>query len=207
MKIKKYKTCREYRDAIRILYKEGLNYEGYKMCLEFKSAIQNNEIEYTDNDIWSCCVVLSIGYERLGSLNMATYYAKTSLMYARNSIEFFKSKMMLGICYQLTKKYDKALEIYDNCIEMCDNSINQLNSIEFKEELKPLLECKAGFLRNKGKILGDELCIYKAINIYKQLHYDNELKNKIIQNKIDKAYKVIEDIRSKSEIKHYANAL
>ena len=206
-KKQKYKTCREYRDNIRILYKEGLYYEGYELCLQFKSAIENEEIEYTDNDLWACCIYLSIGCEKLGLFNMATYYAKLSLMYARKSAEFFKSKLMLGVCYQRIKKYKKAIETYDSCIQMCDKTIEQLNKVGCTEELKPLLECKADCLHNKGEILNDEISLYQAIKIYKALNYDGKIKNEIIQSKIKETYEHIKSLQSGSEIKHLYNAL
>ena len=43
MNIQKYKSCREYRDAIRTLYKKDLDYEGYMTCLDFQSAIQKEK--------------------------------------------------------------------------------------------------------------------------------------------------------------------
>ena len=126
MKPQKLKTGREYRDTIRILYKEEKYYEGYLKALEFKSAIQNNDIEYTNNDVWACILALSIGSKRLNKFHMATYYAKLSLKYASNTYEFFKSKTMLAICYKYINKVNEAIEIYDNCIDMCDRCFNSL---------------------------------------------------------------------------------
>lgn len=207
MNIQKYKSCREYRDAIRILYKKDLDYEGYMTCLDFQSAIQKEKIEYTNSDIWSCCMGLSIGNKRLKHINMATYYAKLSLKYASDTCEFFKSKTMLAVCYKHINKLDKVIEIYDNCIEMCDRLIRQIENTELIDELNRLLECKAGFLSNKGIVLNSEIIMYEAIEVYKRLNYRDKLENNIIKDKIKNLYEKINELQSDLEIKHCSRVL
>lgn len=190
-----YVTCQEYRDNIRLLYKEKKYLEGYSLCKEFFYNIKKNRLNWTKNDKYACYGYLSIGSKNLKKYKLSLRYAELSLKYAETYSEIINMKNIIALCYKNLGEIDLAIRIYQVNIKLCDNLLKNLQSnIECLETKDNILESKASLLANIGEITKDERYINDAIYIYKQLNINNNIKQQIIIKKIDSLYENLHEI-------------
>ncbi len=187
-------TAQEYRDQIRIHFKNQKDFEGYMLAQEFNTRIKKKDINFSQNDEYASHIYLSRGCWRLKIKQMATYHAKLALKYALEIDEVINARIMLAICYQDIGKVNNAIEMYRGCLNICNEVL--LQPLDTKD-LAKILECKARLLGNIGGITKSmceiEQSIYIYNNILQQLP-NNIIKKEMIIDRINNAYKNIFEI-------------
>ena len=194
-----YTSSRDYRNAVRLLYKDKLYKEGYKLCLKWLNKIKYGEVDVSNKHIWGCYYNLGSGMWYLKEYDKGLCFLEKALCYADAFNDNINTCNVIAMCHEDKGNKEKALEQYNKCILLCDEKLELILDTKIEIETKDnILKSKAALLRNIGELLSDESLIYDSISIYKLIQTKDKITQEILEDKIQRNYKILCEIYIKN---------
>lgn len=182
-------------ERIKTFFISKKYFRTYDLVINLLSKIKNDNNNVINKDFFRCYIYASNCARRLGLNNneLGIEYAKKALEYAYAEGDIIMGYDALATCYRSAGEIGLAIYYYDKCIEIYNTWLNSLNDFLVVDRNKVNLN-RINVIHNKADMLKDVDLILESIQMYKKLLNLEGLDSKLIQIKIDNAYKNIDEI-------------